>query len=414
MPAREPNQRSQNDRASIRGREYRAIAFLLVLGMVVWMVESFLYYLLIQEDYLFAWLRADLSVHAMFVPLVGVACFIGYGIYVTRIMIAVKRTEQELQESEERYRLLTHNSLSGIYILVDATLVYVNDRLAEIMGWSAQELVGKKFRDFVHPDDRELVEEREKARSLGKTVVAQYEFRLVCKNGDTKWVEVLAAGWTHLGREGSMGNVADITERKKHETERERLICDLENTREALHFQATHDALTGLLNRAAVLDGLAREVARASREGGSLTVILAYLYHFNNINYTYGHLAGDAVLIEVARRVRSSVRSYDLAGRYGGEELLIALPGCDETGAAHFSERIRSAVCGEPVETPDGAVQVTISLGVTTTKPPGRRDLDQILREADKALYEAKESGRNCVVMVSRDLSVDAVQSSSA
>ncbi len=246
--------------------------------------------------------------------------------------------------------------------------VYVNERLAEMTGYRPEELIGKGFRDIVHPEDRSLVEERELGRSQGKTVVQRYEFRLESKDGSVRWVELLATSWRHLGRDDCMGNLADISERKKAESEREQLISDLVTAREALHFQATHDALTGLLNRSATLDALEKEMARAGREERHLAVIMADLDDFKRINDTYGHLAGDAVLQAVAQRMRSSVRSYDLVGRYGGEELLIALPGCDSAGAIHFAERVRTAIADKPVETKEGLIRVTLSLGVASSQ----------------------------------------------
>lgn len=365
----------------------------MLLGMGIWIVESFVQYSMPREEDTWGSL---ISLVGLAIPLVGIVCFIGYGIYVSRIMMEVRAAEQKLQESEERYRLLTHNSLTGIYVQQDAAFVYVNERLAEMTGYASEELIGRGFSDIVHPDDRALVEERERARSQGQSVVQRYEFRLVEKRGATRWVELLATNWRHLGRDDCMGNLADITERKDAETEREQLISDLVTAREALHFQATHDALTGLLNRSATLDALTREVARAGREDSFLAVIMADLDHFKCINDTYGHLAGDAVLVEVAQRIRSSVRSYDLVGRYGGEELLIALPGCDGAGALHFAERVRIAIGEKPVHTRDAEIHVTLSLGVASIRAPEENAMQAMIRDADLALYVAKRSGRNC------------------
>jgi diguanylate cyclase (GGDEF)-like protein/PAS domain S-box-containing protein len=281
--------------------------------------------------------------------------------------------------------------------------VYVNERLADMTGYTPDELLGKGFYEIVHPDDRALVEDRERARSQGQQVVQRYEFRLVEKGGDIRWVELLATSWRHLGREDCMGNLADISERKHAETEREQLIADLVTAREALQFQATHDALTGLLNRSATLDALAREVARAGREERFLAVIMCDLDHFKRINDTYGHLAGDAVLQEVAQRIRSSVRSYDLVGRYGGEELLIALPGCDRSGALHFAERVRVAISETPIQTKEGDIQVTLSLGVASVEGPKEHAMQAMISDADRALYAAKKSGRNCTCCSEQD-----------
>ena len=132
--------------------------------------------------------------------------------------------------------------------------------------------------------------------------------------------------------------------------------------REALLVQATRDALTGLWNRAAILDILLRELGRAKREGISVGIVMADLDHFKRVNDTYGHLVGDEVLRETARRIRSSARLYDSVGRYGGEEFLMIFPGCDASGAKTQTERLRACVCGEPIATSGGSISVTISL----------------------------------------------------
>lgn len=128
-----------------------------------------------------------------------------------------KRAAEALQESEDRYRLLTQNSLTGIYIHQEGLFVYVNQRLEEILGYSREEIIGKKFWEFVHPQDRELVKGRGLARSRGERVIPHYEFRVVCKDGTTKWLDVLATTINFRGRKANMGNVADITDRRRLE-----------------------------------------------------------------------------------------------------------------------------------------------------------------------------------------------------
>ncbi len=180
-----------------------------------------------------------------------------------------------------------------------------------------------------------------------------------------------------------------------------RRILDLQEellvAREALREQATHDALTGLLNRAAIIENLQDELARAGREFHSLAVLLVDLDRFKQINDTRGHPAGDAVLREAARRMKASVRRYDAVGRYGGEEFLIVLPGCSTSDATAQAERLRQSVCAEPFRFSGSLLTVTCSIGVASRSTPSPTDSEDLVREADLALYRAKDGGRNCV-----------------
>lgn len=130
---------------------------------------------------------------------------------------ARRRAEEELRESEERYRVLAQNSLTGIYIHQEGRFVYVNDRLASMLGYTPDEMLGRNFWEFVHPRDRSLVKARGLARYLGVDAFRHYEFLGLCKDGQTKWLEVLAVSIPFRGEPASMGNIADITERKRAE-----------------------------------------------------------------------------------------------------------------------------------------------------------------------------------------------------
>jgi two-component system cell cycle response regulator len=167
--------------------------------------------------------------------------------------------------------------------------------------------------------------------------------------------------------------------------------------REALREQATHDGLTGLLNRAMVLQMLREELERGSRERHAVAVLLVDLDRFKLINDTFGHVAGDAVLRGVAQRMKAAVRCYDSAGRYGGEEFLIVMPGCDGASARLQAERIRRAIGAEPYMIDRGPTTVTCSIGLSCRAVADPEDADALVREADLALYGAKDRGRNRV-----------------
>ena len=172
---------------------------------------------------------------------------------------------------------------------------------------------------------------------------------------------------------------------------------DLTAALQKSEFQAAHDALTTLWNRAAIRERLSNELTRSSREGTAVGLIMADIDHFKRINDEHGHLCGDAVLSEVALAMGPLVRTYDVIGRYGGEEFVIVLPGCTADQAYEIAERVRRKFSDNPIRTPEGNLPVTLSFGVTSTANTNHPDVDTVIRAADEALYEAKRKGRNRV-----------------
>ena len=169
---------------------------------------------------------------------------------------------------------------------------------------------------------------------------------------------------------------------------------------DSLRKQATHDSLTGVLNRSAILKELAREFDRGPRTGQPTAVVMADLDKFKAVNDTYGHPAGDRVLAEAAKRMASVVRSYEAIGRYGGEEFLIVLSGCNAEDAGKMAGRIRLAMAAEDFVVPGARLPVTASFGVACTGQLAAGAQDLLTAAADAALYRAKNDGRNRVRVV--------------
>lgn len=189
------------------------------------------------------------------------------------------------------------------------------------------------------------------------------------------------AGWAE-----NILNLAQLTQLRAN------LLEELEETRH----QALLDPLTRLWNHGAIMDLLRRELARARREGRTVSVIMADLDHFKRINDSYGHLVGNTVLRAVAERLHTCLRSYDASGRYGGEEFMIILVNTDKPAACHIAEKIRACVAQHEIITSEGALHTTLSLGVATGVN-SQADAETLIGLADRALYRAKHLGRNRV-----------------
>jgi diguanylate cyclase (GGDEF)-like protein len=172
---------------------------------------------------------------------------------------------------------------------------------------------------------------------------------------------------------------------------------ELLDAQEKLLFQATHDPLTRLWNRAAIFDMLQRETSRASRQGGYLGVILADLDHFKTINDTYGHPVGDSVLAEASRRMAGIVRPYDSVGRYGGEEFLVVLPGSDTQSSVLVASRLMAGLSNDPINVNGIKIELTGSFGVVSSDTSHAIGWKSMISAADHALYRAKKNGRNRV-----------------
>jgi diguanylate cyclase (GGDEF)-like protein len=188
-------------------------------------------------------------------------------------------------------------------------------------------------------------------------------------------------------------HLEQLVRQRTAELEREKQ--QLMDAREALREQASRDALTGLLNYGAIHDVLCRELARTEREGPSISAVMIDIDHFKSVNDQYGHMVGDQVLREVARRLTDSIRPYDTVGRYGGEEFLLIMPDFDALQDMIRLEAIHDAICVEPIPLSHGRVKITCSFGVSVMHENEIDGWEEFLDRADKALYRAKHGGRN-------------------
>jgi diguanylate cyclase (GGDEF)-like protein len=163
--------------------------------------------------------------------------------------------------------------------------------------------------------------------------------------------------------------------------------------------KANTDSLTQLWNRKKIVEILEEELNRNYRDNKPVGCIMLDIDNFKTINDTYGHLIGDKIIIEVASRLRKKMRSYDKIGRYGGDELLLVLPGLGRKDAKSIAERLRQSVCGEKIQTEAGALNITISLGVSISDNTTVPSTNKVIEESDLALYIAKAKGRNITIL---------------
>jgi diguanylate cyclase (GGDEF)-like protein/PAS domain S-box-containing protein len=294
-----------------------------------------------------------------------------------------------LRESEARFRGLVSQSLVGIVMIEGGKLTYTNPRFDEIFGYSSAEVRGMTPLELVVESDRALVAENIANRVGGTTDRVELTFRGLRKDGSVVDIESHGSAMNLGGEPLLVTVIMDITERTRAERELQRL-------HEALREQSIHDALTGLYNRRYLDDSLARELVRAERAAAPISVILGDLDHFKQVNDTRGHLAGDEVLRAFGELIRRHARGSDICCRYGGEEVLLVLPGMSERDAVDRAELLRSAIAAAPVEHDGTPISVTASFGVAGFPHDGRT-ADEVIAAADAALYTAKAAGRNRV-----------------
>lgn len=169
----------------------------------------------------------------------------------------------------------------------------------------------------------------------------------------------------------------------------------LQEALELHRYQAQHDPLTGILHHGEILRILEQELERARRQNTNLAIIMGDLDHFKKVNDTYGHVAGDAVLVEVAQRINNNIRLYDTVGRYGGEEFLLVLPGCSRDEALLIGHRILKNIEQPAIQFQDNSIAITISMGLACFKAGEPTNIGGLVQAADNALYKAKQNGRN-------------------
>ena len=331
------------------------------------------------------------------------------------------RVEDELRSSQERYRATFDGASVGIAnVSADGVFLHVNQAQCDILGYTQQELVGMTFAEITHPDDVSGNVERLRRLFDGEGPSARIEKRYIRKDGEVVWVDLATA--MVRKPDGSpdylVTVIEDITDHKNAEEglRRAQALAEKANRElyEALGRErdlARTDALTDVSNRRYWFELAEYEFEVARRYGNPLSVILFDIDRFKDINDRFGHAVGDRLIVRVAAIAKSELRAADALGRYGGDEFVIVLPMTNAEQARLIAERIRVGVDSIRVDAPGGPVHVTSSIGIAEAQltvaeeAPGVDDaLDRLVDRADRAMYEAKSTGRNRICVASSHL----------
>ena len=306
-----------------------------------------------------------------------------------------KRAADALRASEARFRTLAETAPCAIVIYQGDHFRYVNPAAASITGWDRDELTGKEFWDLVHPDFQHLVGGKGRPGQRGVEAPARHEFKIVRRDGEERWLDFSAGAIEYGGRVAALGIAFDVTERKRAE--------------EQIKEIAYHDALTGLPNRLLFNDRLSVAVAQAHRSASRLAILFLDLDRFKVINDSLGHSLGDRLLQQVAERLQAGVRQGDTVARLGGDEFILLLPGIGRAeDAGKVAEKILDTL-KFPVRLEDRELFVTASIGVSLYPEDGF-DTDSLIKNADTAMYRAKEQGRDNFQLYTHAMNETAVE----
>ena len=321
------------------------------------------------------------------------------------LFMDLKIRQDALRRSEEEHRRLIETLPLAVFVEIRSKLVYANPAFLTLFkAASPDEVIGMRLIDFISLELFDIIDERRRIMTEENRSVPPIELNLRCMDGT--FIAVVSTPMPMIFQEqpAILSALYDITERKRSEVELQKAHKllqihnrKIEDLQARLKEQVIRDPLTGLFNRRYLQETLGRELARASRDGFPIGMVMIDIDHFKQVNDSHGHEAGDIILQALGRLLLGGIRTGDIACRYGGEEFLLILPKASRAITAERAEQWRVAF--EALRTVYGGktIQATISLGVAIYPEDGVT-AEAVIRAADQAMYRAKALGRNRVV----------------
>ncbi len=300
-----------------------------------------------------------------------------------------KQIEAALKTSEERFRTLVENASECIcQIDLEGNFQFMSPAGLESHGMvDLDEVIGLNMLELAESPYHDLLKQKFEQAKLGETVRFQYESETV---DGVRWFESVVS--PQYDSDGKLASVIRLSSD----------ITDRQRAQEKLQYVSTHDLLTDLNNRATLFSRLREEVARTERHGGQFSWLILDIDNFKKVNDTYGHPAGDIVLHDISTVLKEEIRESDIVGRYGGEEFVVLMPQTGLETAMQAAERIRIALAARKIPVAPGkTISVSASAGVAVF-PETAHSAEELVGQADEALYLAKEAGRNRVRMYRR------------
>jgi diguanylate cyclase (GGDEF)-like protein/PAS domain S-box-containing protein len=308
----------------------------------------------------------------------------------------IEREDASLRESEEKFRLISESSRVGIFQLDrGGKCVYANEEMSKITGLSSEQLMADGWLNTVHPDDRRRISDQFQVL-FQKGIEANLESSLLLADGSLKWINghVAPVRNSKGQQQGYLGTLSDISE--------------LKQAHDQLEQMAFYDTLTGLANRRLFRNRLEHMLGNIPRNGGGVALILIDLDHFKHINDSMGHDSGDSLLTVVAERLRHCVRFTDTVARLGGDEFAVILPNVPDTlTVSSICEKILAAL-SKPVLLDDQEIAISASLGISMS-PEDSHTAETLIKNADLALYRAKDEGRNAYKFFTSEMNTELV-----